>query len=407
MAKSVNIRGDVSDSFYRYKMPELLTKIEGKGNGIKTVLPNVSDVAKALARPPGYPTKFFGYELGAQTILDEKNDRYIVNGAHDASRLRELLVAFIDKFVLCPNCKNPETDLILTKNDDVFRTCKACGDRSLVDMKHKLITFITKNPPMPKPTKKSGRRAANADAEDAATAAAVAQQNGEEANGDAGSDDELTRKIAEGAKETEAAPQQSELAKSDDWSADVSKEAVAARMESLQGGINASLVLGEDDDDEGAANSAEVGVYGDYGRWLAEHRDATDAEIFQEAERLQIATKYKTVQALAQSLFTESIVTEIKTRKAVLRKLVGDSEKHQKALLGGIEYHIGTHLDLIPLVPKVLMQLYQDDIIDDEDLLKHWAGHASSKFVEKSISKQVRRAAKPFVVWLEQEDESD
>lgn len=33
-------------------MPELLTKIEGKGNGIKTVLPNMSDVAKALSRPP-------------------------------------------------------------------------------------------------------------------------------------------------------------------------------------------------------------------------------------------------------------------------------------------------------------------------------------------------------------------
>ena len=33
-------------------MPELLTKIEGKGNGIKTVLPNVSDVARALSRPP-------------------------------------------------------------------------------------------------------------------------------------------------------------------------------------------------------------------------------------------------------------------------------------------------------------------------------------------------------------------
>lgn len=33
-------------------MPELLTKIEGKGNGIKTVLPNISDVARALSRPP-------------------------------------------------------------------------------------------------------------------------------------------------------------------------------------------------------------------------------------------------------------------------------------------------------------------------------------------------------------------
>jgi translation initiation factor 5 len=33
-------------------MPVMITKIEGRGNGIKTVLPNVEDVSRALARPP-------------------------------------------------------------------------------------------------------------------------------------------------------------------------------------------------------------------------------------------------------------------------------------------------------------------------------------------------------------------
>jgi hypothetical protein len=32
-------------------MPLLQTKIEGKGNGIKTVIPNMADVARALSRP--------------------------------------------------------------------------------------------------------------------------------------------------------------------------------------------------------------------------------------------------------------------------------------------------------------------------------------------------------------------
>lgn len=48
----VNIRRDVDDKFYRYRMPLLETKIEGKGNGIKTVIPNMSDIARALSRPP-------------------------------------------------------------------------------------------------------------------------------------------------------------------------------------------------------------------------------------------------------------------------------------------------------------------------------------------------------------------
>jgi hypothetical protein len=43
------------------------------------------------------PTKFFGIELGAQVKLDDKTERYIVSGAHDANRLRELLDTFIEK----------------------------------------------------------------------------------------------------------------------------------------------------------------------------------------------------------------------------------------------------------------------------------------------------------------------
>ena len=58
------------------------------------------------------PCKYFGNELGAQTQMDAKTDRYIVNGAHEASKLQELLDGFIRKFVLCPACTNPETDLV-------------------------------------------------------------------------------------------------------------------------------------------------------------------------------------------------------------------------------------------------------------------------------------------------------
>lgn len=49
---TVNIIRSNKDQFYRYKMPLIIVKIEGKGNGIKTVIANVTDVAKALGRPP-------------------------------------------------------------------------------------------------------------------------------------------------------------------------------------------------------------------------------------------------------------------------------------------------------------------------------------------------------------------
>lgn len=69
------------------------------------------------------PTKYFGCELGAQTQFDVKNDRYIVNGSHEANKLQDMLDGFIKKFVLCPECENPETDLVNILIVDLFYYC--------------------------------------------------------------------------------------------------------------------------------------------------------------------------------------------------------------------------------------------------------------------------------------------
>ncbi|XP_056856680.1 probable eukaryotic translation initiation factor 5-2, partial [Raphanus sativus] len=90
-----------NDAFYRYKMPKMVTKTEGKGNGIKTNIVNNVEIAKALARPASYTTKYFGCELGAQSKFDEKTGTSLVNGAHSTSKLASLLEAFIKRYVQC------------------------------------------------------------------------------------------------------------------------------------------------------------------------------------------------------------------------------------------------------------------------------------------------------------------
>jgi len=143
---TVNIPSTLTDPNYRYKMPRLMSKVEGRGNGIKTNIMNMGEIAKALKRPPEYPTKFFGCELGALSKYENKEEKAIVNGAHEQSELQKLIDKFIEKFVLCPECCLPELDLLVKKNT-VSGKCNACGHFCELDNQHRVATYITKNPP--------------------------------------------------------------------------------------------------------------------------------------------------------------------------------------------------------------------------------------------------------------------
>lgn len=82
-----------------YKMPRMVTRIEGRGNGIRTKIENIADIAKALDRPASYINKYFGYKLGAKNDFEQQTS--LVNGAHYTAKLAGLLDNFIKKFVQC------------------------------------------------------------------------------------------------------------------------------------------------------------------------------------------------------------------------------------------------------------------------------------------------------------------
>lgn len=304
-------------------MPLLTTKIEGKGNGIKTVIPNMTDVARALSRPPTYTTKFFGCELGAQTSFDEKNERYIVNGAHDANRLRELLDVFIEKFVLCKSCKNPETELIILKNgrvEDIIRDCKACGERTGVDMRHKLTTFILKNPPVK--VKKGKKKTTNGDAADGVGGGGSPDHDdGVEAENGDESDDELTKKIKAEARQLN---NDTALAK-EDWSVDTSAEAVKERIKALEGAMSGAMLTGGDD--EAGSDDDANSPYGQLGKWIEDSHDEDEdpkvfsVAIYKKAEELGIEKKHRSVVVLVQALFTNNIVVEVPKYAPLLMKV--------------------------------------------------------------------------------------
>lgn len=362
-------------------MPVLETKIEGRGNGIKTVVPNMEDVARALNRPPSYPTKFFGTELGAQTTM--ANDRYIVNGSHQADRLRELLDAFIDKFVLCASCKNPETELVINGrkgHENIHRECKACGAHTDIDMRHKLTTFIVKNPPKKEKGKKKGMTA------EANVGGPLVFD--EKTNGD----DEIDHAAA--AVPTSGTDLDAMLGKGLDPLVDIPD--VSSKLNDLD--------VDEDEDDVDSP-------YYQLGEWLKENRSASDADIIAKLKDLGIAGKHKALVEIGSKLFTEdSVDSECEARAQLLQVLI-TSEKHQKSFLGGLERLLGNSPNCDELLAsgitsKTLMALYQEDVLEEE-LLRSWATHVSKKYVPKEQSKKVRKSADAFVKWLDEADDSE
>ncbi|ORC93260.1 eukaryotic translation initiation factor 5 [Trypanosoma theileri] len=143
------------DIYYRYKMPAIQTKVEGSGNGIKTVFPNIHDVCLAINRPEEILMKFFQSEIGAQRTVLEKDDKFLIMGSHTEERVQEKVYDFVRKFVLCRNCRNPETQLFVERGkknaSPISLSCGACGKvMRLNDLDPRyvtaLVTYFAKNP---------------------------------------------------------------------------------------------------------------------------------------------------------------------------------------------------------------------------------------------------------------------
>ncbi|GAM88864.1 hypothetical protein ANO11243_068980 [Dothideomycetidae sp. 11243] len=416
---NINIRRDVADPFYRYKMERLQSKIEGKGNGIKTVIVNLSNVADQLARPPSYVIKYFGFELGAQTNIDPKDDRWIINGAHEASKLQDYLDGFISRFVLCRDCKNPET-VVNIKDGHIILDCKACGHKTDVDLRHKLSSFIIKNAPKKgkkdKSTKKADRKArkeAERNGADNDSANGNGQgspgdsnsDHGDDADGDADAsgDDELFKRINAEAKELNEPEQEKEI----EWTVDTSEAAVKARMHNLPDDLKRTTIIDEDDE-EGEGNP-----YDQLGKWIEAQAaekggvaKVDDVEIYLKAKELHIETKHRTLAVLAQTIFDDNMLKQIEGRAPMLKRMI-TSERHEKALLGGTERFVGLEKpNLIAQVSGILMKYYENDLIAEETL-KAWGTKASKKYVDIATSKKVRKSAEKFIEWLENAESDD
>ncbi|XP_019893206.2 eukaryotic translation initiation factor 5 [Musca domestica] len=404
---TVNVNRNVTDIFYRYKMPRIQAKVEGKGNGIKTVIVNMADVARAIGRPATYPTKYFGCELGAQTQFDHKNERFIVNGSHDAAKLQDLLDGFIRKFVLCPECDNPETDLTVSnRNQTISQSCKACGFHGLLKVNHKVNTFILKNPPTINPAAQGsslteGKRSKRGKGKNGENGDANASMN---KNSDNDSDGGNQASQTE-AEISAALPETNGDDDADEWSVDVSKEAIRARLQDLTDGAKSMTIS----DDYDKTEKERIDIFYEIVKKklndgkldaVAEHKD-----LLIEAERLDIVHKAPLV--LAELLFSDNLTQDVRKHRVLLLRFTHNNPKAQRYLIGGIEQIIALHKDkLMPKVAGILKLFYDTDILDEKVILD-WSLKVSKKYVSKDVATEIHEKAKPFIQWLKEAEEED
>jgi len=386
MSGSINIgANNQDDAFYRYKMPKLVSRIEGRGNGVKTNIVNMVDIAKALARPPTYCLKYFGCELGAQTKFSEDSGNSLVNGSHNSGFLSETLEGFIKKFVQCYACGNPETVIEVDKRENITLTCKACGHVSNVDPMHKLNTFIIKHPPKNKSSKKKAvDKMRRQDREREELGEALDAQSDKKSKSKRKKD----KKEKKSKKDRDAtdSPRKSDQA-------DADAEEVTEKLSDMCFTPEQRMTISLREMLDEKKSSKEIAKY-------ALNQEAIDGL----EARMKIFVE--TVLGPCSKTLAEYTAKKIKFFKAIAK-----DETRQLALLAAFELYLGvTKKEYVKETPLVLKVLYDADAAEEEAVLK-WhknAKQAASLKVPDAVAESVRKHASPFVTWLEEaEEDSD
>lgn len=391
----MNIAGTtpVEDPEYRYKMPRIIGKVEGRGNGIKTAIPNMTQVAMALHRSPGEVTKFFGCDLGAQTTWTEDTERAIVNGAHTTPTLQDKLSVYIEKFVLCPSCKLPETDYKI-RNEIIYHQCVACGARSPVDMQHKLTTFILKNYKIEKKAREKKKK--NDDDDD------KKKKKKSSSKGEKGEKSEKADK-----------PERTEAEKAERKRKKKEKAAAAA----------AAAASEQDDDDDDDQDD------------LVEDSDAMESAIsrlrvFLAKDNVQpdaVISEVRAVQTfcaiprnerafiLVSALFGEDPIRALNPdARAVAVLLALKADSGHVSLIGGFEKFVSVAYPdkLLAKFPVILKKLYdtEEEVLEEENILD-WNENLPEhrEQVPEDVTDDMRsvlfKAAQPLITWLQEAEE--
>ena len=104
----------------RFQLPEAELLVEGKNS----VLRNFGDIIDTIHRENSHLIQYLLRELGTAGEVDGR--RAIFKGAVSQRQLEEKLKSYLDTFVICSECKRPDTQLV-KEGRTLLLVCSACG----------------------------------------------------------------------------------------------------------------------------------------------------------------------------------------------------------------------------------------------------------------------------------------
>ncbi len=110
----------------RFEMPVAETHLQGT----KTIIRNFDLIASRIRRESQLLVKYFSKELAVPATY--ANGKLTLHGKFSERAVNEKLVNFVNAYVLCKECKKPDTKLIEEAHGVKTLVCEACGARSPV-----------------------------------------------------------------------------------------------------------------------------------------------------------------------------------------------------------------------------------------------------------------------------------
>merc|ERR1719343_453649 len=357
-----------------------------------------------------------------------EGERAVINGHHDAQIFQSLLDDFIEKYVLCMECRLPEIDMLVSKKGLVKATCKACGWRGKLDNGHKLATYISKNPPSSgvgfaddkpdKPPKAAKPMTREEDGDHNATSDQSqtdheAKNPAIETKGEVGGEDEAEEQQEDKGRKCEdesgqakdTMPRKGKKEQKDQKEKKGKKTLGATASGSDRKESDEKEDEQEDEEDLRYDGRLMSGVVRECVELVEKSDNITVDKMYEEVRAQQVTRGFDNqlrMYVVVSALFPDGTLSAkgVKHRAKFIKAFITNGGLPFAAWIWGFEAYLAANPRATKAWAMTLKTLYDAELAEEEAILEYFKGQHDGPGFDAS-----KKAAAPFIQWLEASEE--